>query len=180
MAGWHIVLTAGHIIGTALGVGGATLAEIFYLRSSRDGVIDTEEAGFLKTTYRVIRVGMLLLVLSGFGYLLLARIAGATEVLYGPKLWAKLTIIFVLLAGVLLWQARKVPMWLGSPVSLVSWYAALILGVWRGLGASYITIMVWYVAAIVIMGIMLHVIRRRLGNRSKTIYLRKISRRETN
>ncbi len=163
MSGWYIFLTAGHIIGTALGVGGATLAEIFYLKSSRDGVVDAAEASFLKTTYRVLRVGMLLLVLSGFGYLLLARIAGTTEALYSPKLWAKLTIILILLAGVLLWQAKKVPMWLGSPVSLVSWYAALILGIWRGLAAPYLTIMVWYAAAIVVVGVILHFIRKALA-----------------
>ena len=159
---WHVFITALHIIGTALGVGGATLAEIFYLRASRDGVIDIEEAGFLKTTYRVLRVGMLLLVLSGFGYLILLRIAGPIAPLYSPRLWAKLTITMILLAGVIAWQAKKVPMWLGSPISLVSWYAALILGTWRGLEASYLTMMAWYVIAIVAVGLLLHIIRRAL------------------
>ena len=34
---WHTALIVIHLIGTALGVGAATFAEIFYIKSLRDG-----------------------------------------------------------------------------------------------------------------------------------------------
>lgn len=160
---WQTFLAISHIIGTVLGVGGATFAEIFYLKSAKDGVIDPQENVTLKTIFYVLRVGMVILVLSGFGFLILYRLTGQTELLYSPKLWAKLTIILILLFGVIAWQAKKVPMWLGSAVSLTSWYAALVLGVWRGVEASYFTIMVAYLFAVVFVIALLSIIRKSLG-----------------
>ena len=156
-------LTIAHIIGTALGVGGATFAEIFYLKSARDGESDPFQSSALKTIFFVLRIGMVILVLSGFGFLILYRLSGQTELLYHPKLWAKLTIILVLLFGVIAWQARKAPLRWGSAVSLTSWYAALILGAWRGLEASYLTIMTVYLLAIVFAAAALGIIRKLLG-----------------
>jgi hypothetical protein len=159
----EIFLTISHIIGTALGVGSATLAEIFFLKSARDGVIDPQEGSTLKTIYTVLRVGMVILVLSGFGFLVLYRLTGQAELIYQPKLWAKLTIILILLLGVIGWRARKVPALLDSAVSLTSWYAALVLGIWRSAEAGYATIMLSYVAAVVLVLIILHGVRKTLG-----------------
>lgn len=156
-------MTISHIIGTVLGVGGATFAEIFYLKSAKDGQIEAYESSTLKTIFYVLRIGLIILVLSGFGYLILARLTGNTELLYEPKLWAKLTIIIVLLFGVIAWQAKKVPIWLGSSGSLTSWYAALILGAWRGLEASYFSIMIVYLLAVLFVAAALSIIRKSLG-----------------
>lgn len=157
---WYFILTAGHIIGTVLGVGGATFAEIFYLKSSRDGVIDQTESGFLKTTYFILRLGIIILVFSGFGYLFFYRLTGQTELIYNPKLWAKLTIVAVIIFNALLLQAKKMPVWLGSAVSLTSWYSAFILGSWRGLETSYFSIIVFYIAAIIIVAAFLEIIKK--------------------
>ena len=155
----YIFLIITHIVGTVLGAGGATFAEIFFLKSAKDGTIDQEESAFLHITYAVLRIGMVLLVLSGFGFLLLYRFTDQAELLYNPKLWAKLTIIFALLMNVLGMQAHKMPFWLGSALSLVSWYAALTLGAWRGRDAPYLTIM----AAVACAAIILTLVRRSLG-----------------
>ena len=104
---WDTFLVVIHLIGAALGVGGATFAEIFLLKSLRDGVVDPTEGSFLKITYRVIRIGLALLVLSGFGFLILYRLTGLEERLFSPLLWAKLTIVLILLSGVIAWQAKK-------------------------------------------------------------------------
>ena len=154
-----LLIKFAHIIGTALGVGGATLGEIFYLKSERDGKVDPHENEALRTIFYMLRVGMVILILSGFGYLILLRLEGHTAPLLGARVWAKLTIILILLFGVVAWHARKVPMWIGSAVSLASWYAALVIGAWRGLNSSYLTIMLYYLGAIVVFAIILQIIR---------------------
>lgn len=158
-----IFLTIVHVIGVALGAGGATFAEIFFLKSMRDGKVDPIEGSFMKITYRVLRIGLLLLVVSGFGYLLLYRFMDQPELLYRTKLWSKLTITVILLLTVIAWEMCKVPVWLGSAISLTSWYAALIIGAWRGLDASYLAIMGVYLLSLVIIAGTLKLIRKSLG-----------------
>ena len=72
---------------------------------------------------------LIILVLTGFGILAGVRIKyGGTKTFYSPVLWAKYTIVLVLLANAVLIAARKMPMkWAGS-LSLTSWYAAFALG----------------------------------------------------
>ncbi len=147
---WRTVITITHIIGTVLGVGGATFAEVFYRKALKDGAVDETEGSFLGTTYRVLRIGMVLLVLSGFGYLLLTRLSGRTEHLYDPRLWMKLTMTVVILVNALLMALRKIPPWFGAAISIVSWYGALVLGIWRKLDASFFTILLWYAVVVAI------------------------------
>lgn len=157
---WQTILTASHIIGTVLGLGGATFAEIFYLKAAKDGVINATESDFLKTTYFILRLGMIILLFSGFGYLFFYRLTGQTELIYNPKLWAKLTIVLAIIFNALLLQAKKMPLWLGSAISLTSWYSAFILGSWRGLETSYISIIVLYIMAIIIVAAFLEIIKK--------------------
>lgn len=158
---WHTFLIITHIIGTVLGVGGATFAEVFYLKAIKDGEIDPTESSFLKTTYFILRIGIILLVLSGFGLLLLNRLEGATQYLYSPRLWAKLTLTVIIVANAVLLQVRLIPAWLGFSLSFTSWYVALILGLWRGASAAgYATIMLWYVGAVFVVAFILDCIKK--------------------
>ncbi len=157
---WNIFLTTVHIIGTALGVGGATFAEIFYMKAMKDGHVDPMESDFLKATYRVLRIGMVLLILSGFGYFLLFRIEGKEFLLYNDRFLAKLALTAIIFFNALLLQTRKIPLWLGSSLSITSWYTALVLGVWRGIPASLFAITAWYIVAVLVMAVLLHYIRK--------------------
>ena len=159
---WEIFIKIAHLVGTVLGVGGATFAEVFYLKSLKSGQSETS-GDFLKTTYRILRIGMIVRIMSGFGYLILSRREGHAERLYSPRLWSKLTVIAILLLGVVAWQAKKIPMWLGSAVSFTSWYAALILGAWRGLNATYLEIMAVYFLLVALIAVVLAFIRKSLG-----------------
>ncbi len=149
-----------HIIGTVLGVGGATFAEILSTRALKDGTIDKEEGSMLKAVYTTLRIGLIIAVLSGFGLLLLLRINGQEEHLLNPQLWAKMTIVSVLAFNAVLLTLHRIPFWLGGAISLTSWYAALLLGSWRGLSSSYINIMLMYIAAIFLVAWILHVIKK--------------------
>lgn len=157
---WQFILTASHILGTALGLGGATFAEIFYLKSTRDGVIDATENDFLKTTYLILRIGMIILLFSGFGYLFFYRLTGQTELIYNPKLWAKLTIVAAIILNALMIQAKKISMRLGSAISLTSWYFAFILGSWRSLEAPYLLIILFYIIAVIAVAAFLEIIKK--------------------
>lgn len=158
---WHTFLIITHIIGTVLGVGGATFAEVFYLKAIKDGEIDPTESSFLKTTYFILRIGIILLVLSGFGLLLLNRLDGAAQYLYSPRLWAKLTLTLIIVINAILLQVRLIPAWLGFSLSFTSWYTALILGLWRGAtAAGYVTIMLWYIVAVFVVAFILERIKK--------------------
>jgi Cu/Ag efflux pump CusA len=156
----YTFLIVSHLVGTVLGVGGATFAEIFYTRALKDGGVSPEEGATLKTIYRVLRIGLVLTVLSGFGFLLLFRLTGMEERLFDPKLWAKMTIIGVLLVNALLLQAHRIPMWLGASLSLTSWYAAMIIGAWRGIPYSYWEILFGYGVAVVLVALGLEVFKK--------------------
>lgn len=157
---WQIFVTISHIIGTVLGVGGATFAEIYSWQKPKSELEAQAQSRFLHTAYTVIRIGMVLLILSGFGYFLLLRFEGHAQYIYSPRVWAKLTMTAIILLNAVLLQTRKIPFWLGQAVSLTSWYAALILGAWRGLKASYGEMIVWYVAVIFAVVLLERLIRK--------------------
>lgn len=159
-----LIIRITHVVGTVLGVGGATLAEIFFLKSMRDdGKIDEKEGSFLKVVYTVLRIGMILLLLSGFAFLILYRIEGYEERLYNPRLWAKLALTLIIVINALLLQTRKINFAWGSAVSLTSWYAALVLGLWRGLEAGFWEIMIWLAVITIAVWWVQGLIRKSLG-----------------
>ena len=158
------LLIVGHLIGSVLGVGGATFVEIFLNKALRDGKIDPIESSFLRTTFRVVRIGLIISLFTGIGLLLLYRFEDQSFKFYDPTLWAKFTIIGVIVVNALLLQAHKIPIWLGSPLSFVSWYAVLAAGVYlRGPAIPYFQVIFYYIIALVLGGLILEGIRRCLG-----------------
>ena len=160
---YYLLLVTVHIFGAILGVGGITFAEIFYFKSAKDNIINETESSFLKTTYFVLRIGTILLVLSGFGFLVYYRFIGSEELLYNSQLWTKLTIVIVIALNAVLLQAKKMPAWLGSPISLVSWYATMLLGIFRNVEMSYLQTMTIYIVMIIFVGFVLDYIKRILN-----------------
>lgn len=150
-----------HVIGTVLGVGAATFAEIYYTRFNSDDIVNDEERKVLAVTYTVMRTGLFLLVISGFGFLLYFRLTEHVGILTSPSFWAKMTVVAVLVGNAILLQARIMPFAVGAAVSLTSWYAALVLGVIGKTSASYFEILTYYAIAIVLVGLGLRWIRAR-------------------
>lgn len=154
------LLIVGHIIGTVLGVGAATFAEVYYTRFNRDNIIDDAEAQTLKVTYTVMRMGLFLLVITGFSFLLHARLTENVGILHSTAFWTKMTIVGILVTNALLLQARLIPFGIGTAISLTSWYAALVIGViGRGVDASFVELFLYYVAATVVVYFTLRGIR---------------------
>src|SRR3989344_3423119 len=117
-----------HIIGTVLGVGAATFAEIHYTRFNTDDIITDDEKKTLSITYTVMRTRRFLLVMSGFGLLLYMRLTEYTGLLLSQTFWAKMPVVGILVGNALRLQARIMPLAVGAAVSLTSWYTALVLG----------------------------------------------------
>lgn len=134
---WRTIFVLLHVFATILGVGGVTFALIFSRQAMRDGKVDASEGAFLHTTYTIMRTGLIILVLSGFGIVLVGRLTGGAEHLYSVRLWLKLTLTGILLMNTILLATRKLPDWLAHGISLTGWYGALVLGVWRGYHWSY-------------------------------------------
>jgi len=162
----HTFLLTAHLIGIALGVGGATIGGIFYLKAIKDGQIDPMEGEWLGTIFTVLRIGLVIAVISGFGFFIEYRLTGQEERLLDPKLWAKMTIILVLVFNALLIQMRRIPMWLGEALSITSWYGALVLGIMRGTDYSYFMFLIFYAIAVVVaIGILSVIKKLYLGKR---------------
>jgi len=121
----------------------------------------------LKTIFTVVRVGLVISLISGFGFLLLYKFTGQIEKLYNPVLWAKLTMILIIAFNAILLQAHKISLWWGSALSFTSWYSAAIVGtmgtMMNGPSYPYVLIMLYYALAVVIIGIILGLIRKSLG-----------------
>src|SRR3989338_2276433 len=158
-------LTVIHVVGVALGAGGAFFAEVFYLRAIRDGIIDPTESDFLKTTYRMLRIGTILLIITGFGLFLYFRLNGRSEFLYNSRYWIKETLLIIILCNALLLQARRMPVLLGSAISLASWTAALVVGAWRSIPGTYVEIMLVYLVLVPVTAWVLEIIRRKMAIR---------------
>ena len=159
---WYTFLIITHLIGTVLGVGGATFAEIFYLKAKKDGIIEPLEIDHLRTIYFVLRIGLFISMITGLSFLLFYYLIGASELLLNPKLWAKLLIVAILIFNAVLIKFKKIPMWLGASISLTSWYGAMILGAWRTLNVSFINIIIIYIIAIFIVAGILEFIKKLL------------------
>lgn len=151
-----------HLIGTALGVGAATFAEIYYTRFNLDNILTDDERNTLATTFKVLRMGLFLLVISGFGFLLYFRLTEYLEPFSSPTFWAKMTIILILVTNAFLLQTRKIPLAVGAAISLTGWYTALIFGVIGKTSASYFELLSYFVVATVVVGFALHFIRTQL------------------
>lgn len=134
---WRTIFILLHIFGTILGVGGVTFALVFSYQAQADKKIDASEGAFLRITYTMLRTGLVLLVFSGFGLLVVARLTGGAEHLYSVRLWLKLFITTALFFNTLLHTKHLLPEWLGNSISITGWYAAFIIGAWRGYHWSF-------------------------------------------
>lgn len=169
---WRVILVTIHIIGVALGVGGATVSDFLFFKSAKDGKIENYEFGFMKAASKIVWAGFAVLVFSGIALFVLARLKLlGPRVMYNPGIWAHIIAAAVILfnglamhwkvfpalessLGVSFGRAeqilknRKIIFTTGA-VSIVSWYFALILGATRGFGLPLSWILALYAFAVI-------------------------------
>ncbi|MDO8492599.1 MAG: hypothetical protein Q7S34_03105 [bacterium] len=158
----YTALVIGHIVGTVLGVGGATFLEVFLSKSIADKVMDDKEKDFMHTIYVFVRVGLAVSIVTGIGFLLIYWQHGQTARLLNPVLWAKLSMIAVIIINAVLLHYHKIGLYWGSALSFVSWWSALVLGTFltNNVHFGYFTLMGFYLLSIVVGAYLLDFVRK--------------------
>lgn len=175
-----------HLVGIALGLGGATFTDVFFFKFLRDLKISRDEAAILRTISQVIWFGLAVLILSGIG-LYLGDVAGYNQ---SSKFLMKMVVVAVILVNGAflnlkitphlihisfgddpmkspkqeLRRERRVAFALGG-VSFVSWYSALILGAVKTVPWSLPVLLTIYGAVLVVAIIGSQVMERQMGKR---------------
>lgn len=162
---WPILII--HIMALSLGVGGATIADIFFLKFLKDFRISHEENAVLKTLSQIIWGALAVLLVTGAS-LYLGR---STELSTNGVFILKMLVVGVIIInGAFLnlvispnltkisFQEqphhergnlrifRKLALALGA-ISIVSWYSALVLAVWPSNWSLPFPVLLWgYIA----------------------------------
>ena len=154
-----------HTAAMAVGVGTATVTDVFFFKFLKKLHITQREAGLLRTLSAIIWIALIVAVLTGTA-LYLAEMDRLNQ---SPKFLAKVSVVAVIILNGLLLNAyisprlahisfgkisgpalrrfRKIAFASGA-VSMVSWYAALVLGAWRKLPATFEFIISIYIAVL--------------------------------
>lgn len=151
-----------HILGTSLGVGGTTLLEIYSIKFLKDSSIDPFEHDVIKVCINVIRYGLILLVFSGLGLVVLWRLKMlGPNVFFSDRMLAKTAIVVILLSVAILMNLKLVNPKIGGAISTASWYTAMILGIWRNMTLSFFSIMASFVGLIILVYFILEFFRQK-------------------
>ncbi len=156
-----------HLLGVALGVGGAIISDLMFFKTVRDKRIASVEMSFLTLGSTVVWAGLGLLIASGLGMFLL----DPSGYLASTKFLAKMTIVGILTVNAVFFHALHIPrlkrhvehhfpssdefmrgrisMLVSGVVSIVSWVTALILGALSAVPYPYVVIMAVYLVVIV-------------------------------
>ncbi len=137
-----------HVVGTVIGTGGATLAELQIYRALKDKKISEEERVMMHVNYGMIRIGMAILLVSVLGMYWYFEMQGSNILFTSEKLWIKELMFVTIFINALALQKRWVPLWLGSSISFTSWWGATVLGVAGELSYSFSTYLIGYIIAI--------------------------------
>lgn len=155
-----------HFAGFILGVGGATIADIIFIKFLRDFKISEAEQSVLKILTQIVWFGLFLIIISGIGlYLPNAEILNQS-----PKFIMKMIAVFVvILNGTILTlliepkllktacstcvniiqtsKLRRLCFALGS-ISFISWYTAVTLEIFKNITLSLNELLTIYLLVI--------------------------------
>lgn len=163
----YTLLIIGHLLGTVLGVGGATLIEVHLNKALADGKMEADERNLLGANFVTLRVGLVIALFTGLGFIVLYLFAGQETRLQNPVFWAKMLMIVIVAVNALLLQAHKINLYWGSALSFVTWWAAALLGVFltNSVRYGFFEIMIAYIVAVVAGAFVLHRIRTAMQKR---------------
>jgi hypothetical protein len=141
-------LIAAHLFGLLLGVGAATLLDLFIVRFMILGKVSKEYCSVVDFSSKIVTIGLLILWVTGIGFLIHYAVFDPVK-LTNQKVWAKIAIVVVLtLNGMFIHRTvlplmhnrigrnlfdgitpsqRSLLLVTGS-ISATSWYVPLVLG----------------------------------------------------
>ncbi len=138
-----------HLIGFALGVGGATVSDILFFQALRRKLLSEERFALLMTISKIVWVGLGILIASGAAlFWLIYNEMHALPLIHSPRWQAKLTLVAIVLLNGLFFKFSIFPklkalagqqlsinnigpivgkLALSGTLSIASWYSILIL-----------------------------------------------------
>lgn len=179
---WWVIA---HNVGFILGLGGATITDVFFFRFLKDNKISEEEKGTMDTLTNVIWVGLAILVVSG----LMLYLPEQARLDASPKFALKVIVVCVIIVNGLLLNLkvaprmrsfsfdqtpvarhlRKLAFALGA-ISITSWYTAFFLGSLRSINVAFEHGLLIYISIVlaVVIGSQLFelIVFRKKGNTS--------------
>jgi uncharacterized membrane protein len=158
-----------HLLGFALGVGGATISDILFLRFLKDFKITREERDILKLMSQIVWFGLLIIIISGVGLFL----PETERLLASGKFLTKMTVISVIIInGAILnllvtpklltiaWKPEGIDVkktvtmsniaFAAGSISFISWYTAFFLGFAKNVPYSFTQLISVYVGALIV------------------------------
>lgn len=156
----YTIIVAAHVVGTILGAGGATIAEFQITKALKDKKVSADERALMHVNYRMIRVGMAILLVSVVAMFWYHLKEGNQFILTSEKLWIKEVMFAAIIVNAVALQRRWVPLWLGASISFTSWWGAALLGMAGRLPYSFETYLVGYVVAIFAVAGVFHLYRK--------------------
>jgi len=163
---YHTSLTALHLLGVVIGMGGAFSSDLAFFSSIRDEKISKTEMRFLKLGGKMVWIGLFVIVISGA----LLFTENPEHYLNSSKFLAKITIVAIIIANGVIFHAvhiprlhrhagqhfpssdefmRKAPFLITSGViSIVSWLSAFFLGILGRSPHDYLEILSVYLAVL--------------------------------
>lgn len=156
----YTLIVGAHIVGTILGVGGATIAEFQITRALRDKKVSDDERALMHINYSMIRVGMAILLVSVVAMFWYHLNAGNQFILTSEKLWIKDLMFVTIFINAIALHKRWVPLWLGASISFTSWWGATLLGMAGRLPYDFVTYLIFYLIAIFAVAGFFHLYRK--------------------
>ncbi len=186
MNGYEI-LVAAHVIGVAFSVGAVTVGDMLFFRAVKQKKIDESMVETWKIVSRIVWTGLVILFLSGVLFFVAYRLGMPSRLplAFTAKFWLKMTIVGVLFINGLFMHWKAIPILskivqeggqLRSPIfqsaapvffangaiSLISWYAVILLGVMRNLSLTFWQGLILYIALLGIAIGISQILRRRV------------------
>jgi hypothetical protein len=118
-------------LGASIGTFTAVWGEIAYIRAQQDGKIDTAERAHLRIIGHGLRFGMVLMLLSSFGLVVVAYLLhSAEQPALSTSYWTFIALIFLLIGISWALARRHISFALGSAIVFTAWWflAYLTLG----------------------------------------------------
>jgi len=148
-----------HVIGTILGTGGATVAELQIAQALKDKRLSLDERALMHANYGMIRAGMAIILVSVLGMFWYFNTSGNNLLFTSEKIWIKEIMLAVIFINAFLLHKRWVPLWLGASLSFTSWWGATLLGLAGDLPYSFITYLTGYILAVFAIAGLFHLLR---------------------
>lgn len=177
MIDYHLVALGAHLIGFALGVGGATISDLMFLKALKQKKLSIEHYNFLKLLSKVIWIGLGLLIVSGLViFYLIYSEQGSLPMLGSPRWQMKLSLVVVILINGLVFKNKVFPflnqlignqlsmdnmgrkVWalaISGTISILSWYSILVISLLPRTVRPHLLIFIGIYLILLVLGIII-------------------------